>query len=841
MTRSSYGGKPMFYRSNSTRPMRTLVSSCWAVGAAAVLAPQVMARDITTQVEEVTVTAQKREENIQDVPISVSAYDAQAIERAIVRDVQDVQDISPNIMIDPILGNGTISFMSRGINMDDVEQSFDPAVGVVIDGLFLGTATGALVHLWDAERVEMLRGPQGTLFGKNTIGGVLNIRRTRPRGEWGGKFAITAGSDGKNDYKGVLHLPALLNGTLSTKITAVSLHGGHYFNNIARAGSDEGGENFNGYGFAALWEPRDNMELLVSYNYDKSNTDTRPVTSLSVSRNNNPDAAIGIGGQPACAFEPLSCDHPYTDDDFHRTSRTTRHQPASLETHTVIAEAKWRINDLHELVSVTGYREFEEEAIQEFDGYTFDLFYTNRPQKNEQLSQELRWHSNWTENITSVLGFFYWDREYELNQRTFFTPLFFGLPPGPAIEVPNGFDQIQETESWAIFGQVDYRVLDHWVLSFGGRYIEEEKDTCGGIAIGPNNARIYDPAVVAGTGLYGNCAGRRPATAIANSSNFYTDPNTGALIPQTGKMEWDDFSPRAAISYEFDNGNLLYASYTEGWRSGGFNGRSTNAFDHGPYDPEEVSSIELGLKSRWLDNRLQFNISGFFTTYDDKQEEVVFPALGGAGTVTIVENVQETKIDGVELDAHWVPVDGLTLNFNYGYLDARFEDYEIPFLSGGCTVADPCSQVGIIDKAHFELRRAPEHNFAVGGMYEYQVADNVFLITKLNYRWRDDYFTTTNNSVESFVESFGIVDASVHLEWGDNWRVSMYGKNLTNEEYLLHALDVGTTFAPASSLAPGTAPPGFSGNQAVRTSLGTWSFGTISPPRQFGLEVQYSF
>ena len=302
-----------------------------------------------------------------------------------------------------------------------------------------------------------------------------------------------------------------------------------------------------------------------------------------------------------------------------------------------------------------------------------------------------------------------------------------------------------------------------------------------------------------------------------------------------------NFSPRVALSYQFEDGALLYASYTEGFRSGGFNGRSTNAYDHGPYDPEEVSSIEVGYKTVLLDQRMSLNVAAFFTTYDDKQEEVVFPALGGAGTVTIVENVEEAQINGLEVEMSFIATEGLTLNASFGYLDASFEDYQIPFLSGSCTVFDPCTQVGVIDKSHFELRRAPETNFNIGALYEVEMGAGNFLIGKINYRWRDEYHTTTNNAAEGFVKSFGMLDASIHFEFGDSWRLSLYGKNLTDEDYLLHALDPGTSFVPASTLPAGVAPSGYTGNQAVRVYPGTWSFGTVNPPRNFGLEVQYSF
>ena len=802
--------------------------------------PALAQRELSTSIEEIVVTAQKREENLSDVPMAVSALDSKALERTIARDLQDIQDMSPNIMIDPILGNGTISFMSRGINMDDVEQSFDPAVGVVIDGLHIGTATGSLMSLWDVEQVEMLRGPQGTLFGKNTIGGVLNITRSRPTGELGGKVAMTIGQWERRDVKGVLNLPRMLNDTLSAKLSFVRLDGGGYFDNIVR-GEQEGDEDYVGGGITLLWEPSDSLEVLLTHYIDRSDTPTRPVTSLSVTQSGNADAASIAGGQPACLFDPASCDHPYTESDWHRDTRTSFAQPASLDIDTTILNIAWDLADDHRLVSITGWREFDETAIQEFDGYEFDLFWTNRPQTNEQFSQELRLESQWSDSFKSIFGLYLWEREYEINQQTYFTPLFFGLPPGPAFEVANGFDQIQETESWSVFGQIDWAITDAMTLSVGGRYLDEEKDTCGGIGVGPQNARIYDPTIVPGTGLYGNCAGRRPADAVANSSNQWTDYVNGGLVEQTGKLSVTNFSPRVALSYQFEDGALLYASYTEGFRSGGFNGRSTNAYDHGPYDPEEVSSIEVGYKTVLLDQRMSLNVAAFFTTYDDKQEEVVFPALGGAGTVTIVENVEEAQINGLEVEMSFIATEGLTLNASFGYLDASFEDYQIPFLSGSCTVFDPCTQVGVIDKSHFELRRAPETNFNIGALYEVEMGAGNFLIGKINYRWRDDYHTTTNNAAEGFVKSFGMLDASIHFEFGDSWRLSLYGKNLTDEDYLLHALDPGTSFVPASTLPAGVAPSGYTGNQAVRVYPGTWSFGTVNPPRNFGLEVQYSF
>ena len=178
-------------------------------------------REITSTIDEIVVTAQKREENLQDVPASVSAMDAATLEKTFARDLLDVAGVSPNLIIDPILGNGTAAISIRGVQMNDVEKSFDPAVAVYQDGIYLATATGALLNTWDAERIEVLRGPQGTMFGRNTIGGLVHVIRSKPTGELGGKINITGAEDSQNDIKALINLPAILD----TNPAMQTLHG----------------------------------------------------------------------------------------------------------------------------------------------------------------------------------------------------------------------------------------------------------------------------------------------------------------------------------------------------------------------------------------------------------------------------------------------------------------------------------------------------------------------------------------------------------------------------------------------------------------------------------------
>ena len=265
-------------------------------------------REITSSIEEIVVTAQKREENLQDVPSSVSAMDAATLEKTFARDLLDVAGVSPNLIIDPILGNGTAAISIRGVQMNDVEKSFDPAVAVYQDGIYLATATGALLNTWDAERIEVLRGPQGTMFGRNTIGGLVHVIRSKPTGELGGKINITAAEDSQTDVKAVLNLPALLNGTLATKFTAMRLDGGEYFYNATRE-TDEGGVDVEAYSFSALWNPTDNLQIQLTYDDIDDQTDVRPVSCFT-----QPGELFAVIGQPIAT----ECNGG-SDLGFHRT------------------------------------------------------------------------------------------------------------------------------------------------------------------------------------------------------------------------------------------------------------------------------------------------------------------------------------------------------------------------------------------------------------------------------------------------------------------------------------------------------------------------------------------
>ena len=761
-------------------------------------------REVSTGIEEIVVTAQKREENLQDVPASVSAMDAATLEKTFARDLMDVAGVSPNLIIDPILGNGTAAISIRGVQMNDVEKSFDPAVAVYQDGIYLATATGALLNTWDAERIEVLRGPQGTMFGRNTIGGLVHVIRAKPTGEAGIKVNVTAAEDDQKDFKTVINFPAILDGTLATKITAMNLDGGDYFNNPTR-GEDEGGVDVEAYSFSGLWNPTDNLQIHLTVDRIEDNTDVRPVSCFT-----SPGELFGVLGQPIAT----ECNGG-SNLGFHRTVFQETDQRASVEIDALTLNVEYDLNENNKLVLVYGSREMEETSLQEFDASSIDFFRVSRPQFEEQESFEVRLESKFSWGQTTI-GAYLWDSEYDAWQKTYF---FGGFNDSPRT--------FHSTENTAFFGQVDYDITDKLTLSVGGRWIDEEKEFCQLFTNPAGDATPVfnwygadnDPRIISKS--WGAC----PNYADATAQNDYTDPVTGESKTLTGIESWDDFTPKVGITYDIDNG-MVYATYSEGFRSGGFNGRATGANSSGPYDPESVESFEVGFKTVWMDNTFQLNGSIFTVDYTDKQEEVVLPGTDGAVTLTIVQNAASVSMDGLELESVWVPTDGLTLTANLGILDANYDSYLVVDGSGNT-----------LDKSGYDLRRAPEMTLALGALYEHSLGNGDFVVTSLNYRWKDDYCVAGNNKgIESHYgsnpacnESFGILDASLSYE-SDNWRISLFGKNLTDEDYILHFLDVASTVSATSAT-----------NSSPVWAPGLWSFGTVNRPRHFGVELEFKF
>jgi iron complex outermembrane receptor protein len=697
-----------------------------------------------------------------------------------------------------------------------------------------------LLNVWDAERVEVLRGPQGTLFGRNTIGGLVHVIRSKPTGEWGGKLIGTFAQDNQTDLKGLINLPEM--GGLSVKLSASSIQGGEYIDNPTR-GTTDGENDLSMMSVDALWAPTDNFDFRVIYDRIDDKTPTRPVVSLTT-------AGEAFGGFGLGAVGKTS--------DALYTTYTSQEQYAALRTDAITIHANWQVTDNHKLALVFGDRETDELARQEFDGVAADLFWTDRPTEENQTSYELRLESDWSDSLRSTVGVFYWDGDYTLQQNTalfnIVNPLMGGagkdsgnisIADRYAVNYTASPLYSQTVETTAVFGQVDWDLTEQLMVSVGGRWLDEEKNACmtvSGYPVNPLQTILgLPPGSVANTDVAGYDKTLDPypfltGGTLAAGSWGENCPSWASSVYDDsfdGSASFDDFTPRVGAQYSFDSG-MAYVTYSEGFRSGGFNGRASAPDNTGPYDPESVKSWEAGAKFTMFDNRFQLNLAAFTVKYEDKQEDIVKPGEDGQATLTVVQNASSATMEGLEMDFTWVLTEGLSLRGNIGLLDASYDD----FLTSSAT--------GTVDLSGVSLRRAPDMTAGLGMVFERQMAEGHWFVATVNYTWKDDYYISASADGgdktipaalggagyvdnPSKVDAFGLLDASINWET-ENFTISLFGKNLTDETYLMSFLDVGgnNVATSATDSTPVYAP-------------GSWSFGTPNRPRYFGAEIQIKF
>jgi iron complex outermembrane receptor protein len=691
--------------------------------------------------EEVIVTARKREESIQDVPISVTSI-GKELKEASVRRLDDIQSFTPNVYIrntSGIPGGAAISI--RGVSYQETDKSYDPSIGVIMDGLYLGTSSGSLLQNFDTARIEVLRGPQGTLFGKNTTGGVINVIRGEVTQNWSGDFSVTAGEDGREDYKGVLNVP-IIEDKLGVKLFGYDINSDGYIENTT-LNEDVGGDDKSGYGFATLWDATDNLSIKFHYEHNEDETDTGAWANL----NQPGDLACILSG----ILWPQGCAATDTGSDEDHVSNNERNRNDS-EYDTYIATINWDFEDFL-ITSITGYREMDEHNLSGFDAMPGDFLNLDYFNDWDQFSQELRLTSQFSEKVEFVAGVYYWDVEYEqrwdVAHLNYVLDLIGAVPtPGLTPTSRNYNGQNQETTSYAGFISGDWHLNEKWTIQAGLRWTYEEKDFQG--AVNPD-----DPE---------------------NGIGVYYDPGAGDPVPtltfKDFDDDWDEWTPKIGFSYDHTDDMMLFGSYSEGFKSGGFIGRQANFpsnFDPS-YDPETVENWELGMKSTWLDGRLIFNPTIFFSNYDDKQEDLLVP-VSLNNVASIVANASTLEIFGAELEVIWQVTDAWNVRAMYGYLDSEYDDY----------VADVNGDGIETDNSDRTPRNTPENTFGLTSTYTIPIGPGD-LMAYASYRWRDEIETIANNDSLGSLDSIDNLDVTLNYIWNDGrYRLTAYGRNITDE------------------------------------------------------------
>lgn len=732
--------------------------------------------DDLLSLEEIVVTARKRSESLQETPIAVSAFSSNQLEKRSLTNIVEVGSFVPNVIMNTAPsssgGSNNVQIYIRGVGQEDFLFTTDPGVGIYIDGVFHPRTLGGVMDLLDLEQVEVLRGPQGTLFGKNTIGGAISLTSKKPNGETGGWAEVTLGRYNRLDAKASFE--TALSDTLFAKVSINAKNRDGHGKRL-EFGTDEvldtaGDENSVSSRLALRWVASDTVtvDLIADYLRER---EKGPLVTLAYFDDNG--ATFGglsglwnafVGGPSG---QTISSDF-ITDDPY--TSYATGPNTNNLDAYGLGMTVSWDINDSLKLKSITAYREMD--ALYGSDTDTSPLTFTETEQHQDQrqVSQELQLiGSSLDDKLDWVLGVFYFD-EYgkDVNDVNLAEGLFAGLeslpgtldgsplsaptaPGGPGNPINIGldlefniFNEI-DIKSYAAFSQATYRITDKLRLTGGARVSYEKK-----------TYRLEHERDVSKAFIIQD-------TTIENS--------------------WTSFTPMGSIDYRWTDDVMTYISISKGFKSGGFNGRPTTTSAVDSFDPETILSYEVGTKTQWLENRLQLNLTAFQGDYTDIQLGSI-SADNTGNLVLRIQNAGKATVKGLEFEMLARPTPNLDINASVGHVDFQFKE-----LNAGV-------QEVTIDSVP---PKTPSWTANAGIQYSWDVGKDSSMYIRGDWSYQSRTHQDIQNSAQIEAPSFSVINARLQYENNEQgWSAALLVTNLTNKEYVTSGYQTLTSFGTAN-------------------------------------------
>jgi len=740
---------------------------------------------------EVVVTARKREENLQETPLAITVITDDAIEDRSMRDLRDVSDYTPNLNFTLGGGNGggapsEATVYIRGLGQIDTGIYSDPGVGIYVDGVYLARAQGSVVDLFDLERVEVLRGPQGTLFGKNTTGGAIQLVTKKPDGEFNGYLQGTFGELDRLDF--TARVDGSLGENLYASLALATRNRDGYTRSLAN------GETMND-------DNRDSARIAVRWLASEKTTADFSIDALRERRSALDQKLISVIPADLLDFynqalvgaglTPLT-DAFITDDLF------TSYSDFPSRSDGDIFGTNFQFNHLFgdwNFHSITAYRRYEYEGSADFDGAPNRLFDRSYQQEQDQFSQELQISGVAVDDrLDWFLGALYFEENpVDRGVANSLVELFGALEAAPgAIYAPPGVpdsfcDPGPPPPGVPCFGGADNP------LNFAFFNGDGQRET---LAIDTTSTALFGEATLAVNDRLSATAGVR-YTYEEKAFDFQQLRPASPPLDLFAEETWDNWSPRVSLAYQARDNALLYGSIARGFKSGGFNGRLFNRDQLDPYDEEKVWAYEAGFKTDFLDRRLRFNGAAFYSDYTDIQFSAAL-VIDGVPTF-IVLNAAEARVTGIELELEARPIQGLEILAGIGYIDSEYTKVE--------------SEGGVPENG--VLPKTPEWDLNFGVQYAFEVDRTGALILRGDYNYRSEYFNEITNSPLVAENGYGLVNARVTFApAGKPWEVALFGTNLTDERFI----EAGAV-SPAIGLASVIA----------------------GRPREWGLSLEYRF
>jgi len=726
-------------------------------------------------IEVIEVTARRKVESMQSTPIAISAFTQTAMKNRGMQSSADVGNFTPNVQFDTsssFAGASTFQGYIRGIGQSDFAINTDPGVGVYVDGVYYARTVGSAIDLMDVERIEVLKGPQGTLFGRNTIGGALNIVTSAPNDEFDFRGDITLGDFNRKDASAFINIPLTDDFFTSLAVSMrnrdgyqerITLDGtaiesiGLSLDQILTAdqnnGREQGAVNNQTLRAKALWYISDNVEATFTLDYASVRDTATATTLLQVGGDNLlplfNGCVLGLAPGEICntsAFidnETLVYSEQFIINDIDKTYATGANY-SNIDSGGLSAIVNWDISDAMSFTSITAFRKLDGAFGADIDSSPLAYDQTTFTMDTEQWSQELQ--------LNGQLGIFgYTAGVYFYNEEATqedFVPIAGGL-----IQIAGG--NFQETDAVAIFGETNIDVTNDFSITLGMRYTEEEKL----VLLDQQN---LNPGFFIATGF--------PEVAFPREDQTYLGPEE----PQ--KLEFDNTSIRAGLNWQINKDLFTYFSFSQGFKSGGITTRLTAPFNpeiaigglnNLTFNEETVDSYEIGFKGSFFDNHLRFNAAVFQNNFDDIQIVVQ------RGITPANENAGAAEITGLEIDFEALLTEDLNINFAFGLLDAEYT--ELNDLVG-------------LDANSLELPNTPDMTASVA--LNWHLTDNFSM--NVNYSYTSEVYNDFENTEELKADSSAIVGASIkYSSPEEKWSVTGGVTNLTDERRLISGFDAG--------------------------------------------------
>lgn len=706
------------------------------------------------RIDEIIVTSTFRATNVQDVPISVAVLGIEQISKADIHDAGGIANNVPGLQYSEF-SPGQALFSMRGVGSFDDGAGLDNSVALFLDGVYIGRGAGVNFDMFDLERIEVLKGPQGALFGRNTIGGAISVITQKPSDEFSAKVAVTAGNEGIFRAQGMITGPITDN--LSGKVVAsLRKHDGFVRNTLLNIDlNDEDTVSVRGQLRLAL----EGSEWILSSDYmndDRAAGGRFPVvngnfdyvgTSETLGANKPQTSTSPIEGFSKREVYGTSLTGNIA---FDKGILTTITAYRSVETHWAMPSVGAPLGGGFNLDAGVYGADVNDVIDEEVDTF----------------SQELRWTSELGGSYGFVVGAFFFT---EKTDRTEQFKIDFNSEATGQITVGNEYTRTEnKSTSYAVYGQAQWDFADQWSLFVGGRYSHDKKDY---VASAVNCGMDEVDRAAAGFPNFAPCASGNSSLRIIAET-----------FRRGAKQSWDDFSPMASLQYHPNENVMVYATLSTGYKSGGFAGsQGVASAATNPVDKEGVTNYEVGFKSDLADGTVRFNAVAFFMDYTDLQVVRFGPVAGSEFGTFQTTNIGSADIKGVEVELNWAITDNFTLSGSYAYLDTEAKDLEFELLSG------------LVNFSGLPLRQAPENSYNI--IADYEVAlDNDGGSLNINAQ-----LSHTDDSHNDFVTASQTLNQAKTLLSGsmtwtsssEQFKVSLWGKNLTNKAYVAHAYFIG--------------------------------------------------